>query len=101
VTGGLSVTCTSPGDVPRLVYAWFSRSLPAACVDGRFVAGSFVQKRTLNPVGTGVSASRLKYSPSRSIASTDQIRPAVMTKSSAASESAPSRLGSKSCDVMS
>jgi hypothetical protein len=65
------------------------------------VAWSLAQKRTLNPLGTGVSASRLKYSPSRSIASTFQIRPAVMTKSSAASESAASRLGSKSCDVMS
>jgi len=55
----------------------------------------------LNPVGTGVWPSRLKYSPSTSIPSRDQLSPAWMAKSSAASESAASRLVSKSCDVMS
>jgi hypothetical protein len=55
----------------------------------------------LNPVGTGVSPSRLKYSPSTSIVSIVQMSPAWTAKSSAASESAASRLVSKSCDVMS
>jgi hypothetical protein len=55
----------------------------------------------LNPVGTGVSLSRLKYSPSTSIPSSVQLSPAWIAKSSAASESAASRLVSKSCEVMS
>jgi len=55
----------------------------------------------LNPAGTGVSPSRAKYSPSTSIASIVQLSPAWIAKSSAASESAASRLVSKSCDVTS
>ena len=65
------------------------------------MAGSFDQKRTWNPAGTGSRPSRLKYSPSTSTPSIDHVSPAGTTKSSAASESAPSRLVSKSCELMS